>query len=120
MPGISRPGLMGHVLPRDLEGLAQMAESSRQRVAPDTAGLAEQPEVQDGGSGQKENGCVCRQLLQPTRGPGTRPAEIAQLATVLLALGNVATKQDARTQQNPSTLDSGGMRAGGALAPQYL
>uniref|UniRef100_A0A8W4FQL3 P2X purinoceptor n=1 Tax=Sus scrofa TaxID=9823 RepID=A0A8W4FQL3_PIG len=52
---------------RDLEGLAQMAESSRQRVAPDTAGLAEQPEVQDGGSGQKENGCVCRQLLQPTR-----------------------------------------------------
>ena len=67
MPGISRPGLMGHVLPRALEGLAQMAESSRQRVAPDTAGLAEQPEVQDGGSGQKENGCVCRQLLQPTR-----------------------------------------------------
>uniref|UniRef100_A0A4X1UDF3 P2X purinoceptor n=1 Tax=Sus scrofa TaxID=9823 RepID=A0A4X1UDF3_PIG len=51
---------------RDLEGLAQMAESSRQRVAPEQQ-LAEQPEVQDGGSGQKENGCVCRQLLQPTR-----------------------------------------------------
>ncbi|KAB0400381.1 hypothetical protein E2I00_019196, partial [Balaenoptera physalus] len=52
---------------RDLEVLAQMAESSQQSVAPDAAGLAEQPEVQDGGGAQKENGCVCRQLLQPAR-----------------------------------------------------
>uniref|UniRef100_A0A8C0E3J8 P2X purinoceptor n=1 Tax=Balaenoptera musculus TaxID=9771 RepID=A0A8C0E3J8_BALMU len=49
---------------RDLEVLAQMAESSAER-GPDAAGLAEQPEVQDGGGAQKENGCVCRQLLQP-------------------------------------------------------
>ncbi|OWK15477.1 hypothetical protein Celaphus_00000868, partial [Cervus elaphus hippelaphus] len=51
---------------RDLEVLAQMAESSQQSVAPDAAGLAEQPEVQDEG-GAQENGCVCGQLLQPTR-----------------------------------------------------
>ncbi|XP_033703866.1 P2X purinoceptor 5 isoform X1 [Delphinus delphis] len=51
---------------RDLEVLARMAESSQQSMAPDAAGLAEQPEVQDGGRAQ-ENGCVCRQLLQPAR-----------------------------------------------------
>ncbi|XP_032471447.1 P2X purinoceptor 5 isoform X1 [Phocoena sinus] len=51
---------------RDLEVLARMAESSQQSVAPDAAGLAEQPEVQDG-VGAQENGCVCRQLLQPAR-----------------------------------------------------
>lgn len=39
-----------------------MAESSQQSVALDAAGLAEQPEVQDEGSAQKENGCVCGQL----------------------------------------------------------
>lgn len=64
--GTHRPGLMGHVLPRDLEVLARMAESSQQSVAPDAARLAEQPEVQDG-VGAQENGCVCRQLLQPAR-----------------------------------------------------
>nr|XP_019836419.1 PREDICTED: P2X purinoceptor 5 isoform X2 [Bos indicus] len=52
---------------RDLEVLAQMAESSQQSVAPDAAGLAEQPEAQDEGGAQKENGCVCGQLLQPAR-----------------------------------------------------
>ncbi|KAB0359555.1 P2X purinoceptor 5 isoform X1 [Muntiacus reevesi] len=52
---------------RDLEVLAQMAESSQQSVAPDAAGLAEQPEVQEEGVAQKENGCVCGQLLQPAR-----------------------------------------------------
>ena len=67
MPRAHRPGLTGHVLPRDLEVLAQMAESSQQSVAPDTAGLAEQPEVQDEGGAQKEHGCVCGQLLQPAR-----------------------------------------------------
>lgn len=44
-----------------------MAESSQQSVALDAAGLAEQPEVQDEGSAQKENGCVCGQLPQPAR-----------------------------------------------------
>uniref|UniRef100_A0A8C6C2N5 P2X purinoceptor n=1 Tax=Monodon monoceros TaxID=40151 RepID=A0A8C6C2N5_MONMO len=48
---------------RDLEVLARMAESSQQS-GPGPAGLAEQPEVQDG-VGAQENGCVCRQLLQP-------------------------------------------------------
>uniref|UniRef100_A0A8C6FLD6 P2X purinoceptor n=1 Tax=Moschus moschiferus TaxID=68415 RepID=A0A8C6FLD6_MOSMO len=49
---------------RDLEVLAQTAESSQQ-AWPRTLGLAEQPEVQDEGGAQKENGCVCGQLLQP-------------------------------------------------------
>lgn len=44
-----------------------MAESSQQSVALDAAGLAEQPEVQDEGSAQKENGCVCGPLPQPAR-----------------------------------------------------
>ena len=37
----------------------------------------------------------------PSQGPGTRPAETAQLATVLPALGDLATRQDARDPAEP-------------------
>ncbi|XP_057570235.1 P2X purinoceptor 5 isoform X2 [Hippopotamus amphibius kiboko] len=75
---------------RDLEVLARMAESSQQRVAPDAAGLAEQPEVQDGG-GAQENGCVCGQLLQPAR---------------LTLLGTAPSSLHANSFQQPNELDT--------------
>ncbi|KAF5911730.1 hypothetical protein HPG69_015708 [Diceros bicornis minor] len=57
---------------RDLEFHPGSAESSRQGGAPEAEdavgpGLSELPEAQDGGCGPKENGCVCRQLLEPSR-----------------------------------------------------
>ncbi|XP_042111471.1 P2X purinoceptor 5 isoform X1 [Ovis aries] len=72
---------------RDLEVLAQMAESSQQSVALDAAGLAEQPEVQDEGSAQKENGCVCGQLPQPARSghQGNGKVSVEQLQSLQTA-----------------------------------
>lgn len=60
------------VLPRELGVCLQPVESSRQGGAPETEdaagpGLPELPEAQDGGGSPKENGCVCRQLLEPAR-----------------------------------------------------
>ncbi|XP_070082554.1 P2X purinoceptor 5 isoform X2 [Equus przewalskii] len=57
---------------RELGVCLQPVESSRQGGAPETEdaagpGLPELPEAQDGGGSPKENGCVCRQLLEPAR-----------------------------------------------------
>lgn len=73
MPWRRRPGLTGPVLPRALKGLTRLVKSSQQGEAPEAEdagtgpGLAEQPEVQDGGGGQTGDGCVSRQLLEPAR-----------------------------------------------------
>lgn len=48
----------------------------------------------------------------PSRGPGTRPAETAQLATVLPALGDLAPRQHARDPAEPI---QAGLWGGGVL-----
>ncbi|XP_032353882.1 P2X purinoceptor 5 isoform X1 [Camelus ferus] len=76
---------------RDLGVLAQLAESSQHSVAPAEVGtgLAEQPEAQDGGGGQKENGCVCQQLLQPARPVDRIKREKEKMGSIFWDLPNI-------------------------------